>query len=329
MLTDDEIRTAFDALLPRRTAGMRTSAMGAGSDDLEAGRAYLASAAGGRLGRTSLGRRRTAAGTRRGPRRRPSPASPASTPCPTCTSTPWVSAWSGPCLQIHGTTEQQDRWLRSIADGSEIWCQMFSEPEAGSDLANVGTRAERDGDEWVFTGQKVWTSRGMWARWGLCLARTDPEVPKHAGLTMFVIDMQGPGVEVRPLAQMNGDQHFSEVFVSEARMPDDARIGGVGEGWKVAMTVLAHERASAGGGRRRGESVARAASPAGWRRSPQPAAWRRVHAPGPGHQGPVPRRGGAARARPGRRPRRPPAGPGPVARGPSCARWRSTAVRPT
>ena len=175
---------------------------------------------------------------------------------------------------------------------------MFSEPEAGSDLANVGTRAERDGDEWVFTGQKVWTSRGMWARWGLCLARTDPEVPKHAGLTMFVIDMQGAGVEVRPLAQMNGDQHFSEVFVSEARMPDDARIGGVGEGWKVSMTVLAHERASAGGGGGGGER--RQGGLPGWLASLAAAGClERSTLPGPGHQGPVPRRGGAAERVPG------------------------------
>jgi len=252
MLTDDEIRAAFDALLPRRTPGMRTSAMGAGSDDLEAGRAYLAGAAEGgwavpRWSKPHGGREASGAEAQAIARVAREYAVPDL----------YVYAVGlgmvGPCLQTHGSTEQQDRWLRSIADGSEIWCQMFSEPEAGSDLANVGTRAERDGDEWVFSGQKVWTSRGMWARWGLCLARTDPDVPKHAGLTMFAIDMQAPGVEVRPLVQMNRDQHFSEVFVSEARMPDDARIGGFGEGWKVAMTVLAHERAQAGGGGGGGE----------------------------------------------------------------------------
>jgi alkylation response protein AidB-like acyl-CoA dehydrogenase len=151
-------------------------------------------------------------------------------------------------LFAHGNDEQIERYLWGLCVQGWTTCQMLSEPDAGSDLAGVRTRAERDGDEWVFNGQKVWTSRGMWARWGLCLARTDPDVPKHAGLTMFAVDMQHPGVDVRPLVQMNGDRHFSEVFVSDARMPDDARIGGVGEGWKVAMTVLAHERAAAGGG---------------------------------------------------------------------------------
>jgi len=157
-------------------------------------------------------------------------------------------AMVGPTLMAHGNEEQRQRWMPSIADGSEIWCQMFSEPEAGSDLANVAMKAERDGDEWVLEGQKVWTSRGMWATWGLVLARTDPEVPKHNGLTMFAIRMDDPAVEVRPLVQMNGDRHFSEVFVSGARVPDTQRIGELGTGWGVSVTVLAHERASAGGG---------------------------------------------------------------------------------
>ena len=156
----------------------------------------------------------------------------------------------GPALLAHGTEEQQTRWLRPIAAGTEIWCQMFSEPEAGSDLANVGLRAERDGDEWLLTGQKTWTSRAMWAEWGICLARTAPDQPKHKGLTMFATRMDAPGVEVRPLGQMNGDTHFSEVFVDGARVPDTQRVGDVGEGWRVAMTILAHERA--GGGSRGG-----------------------------------------------------------------------------
>ncbi|MCP4227002.1 MAG: dehydrogenase, partial [Actinomycetia bacterium] len=157
----------------------------------------------------------------------------------------------GPALLAHGTEAQKDQWLRPIASGVEIWCQMFSEPDAGSDLANVGLRAGRDGDEWILSGQKTWTSRAMWAEWGICLARTDVDQPKHKGLTMFVVRMDAPGVEVRPLGQMNGDTHFSEVFVDGARVPEGWRVGGIGEGWRVAMTILAHERAggaSRGGG---------------------------------------------------------------------------------
>jgi alkylation response protein AidB-like acyl-CoA dehydrogenase len=163
----------------------------------------------------------------------------------------------GPSLLVHGTEDQQQRWLRNIASGSEIWCQMFSEPEAGSDLANLALRAEPDGDEWVLNGQKVWTSRGLYAQWGLCLARTDPEVPKHRGLTMFCFRMDTPGIEIRPLAQMNGDRHFSEVFLTDARVPDDQRLADVGAGWNVAMTVLAHERALAGESRGGGDGATR------------------------------------------------------------------------
>jgi alkylation response protein AidB-like acyl-CoA dehydrogenase len=123
---------------------------------------------------------------------------------------------------------------------------MFSEPEAGSDLANVATRAERDGDSWRLQGQKVWTSRGSYATWGLCLARTDPEVPKHAGMTMFAVRMDAPGVTVRPLVQMNGDRHFSEVFLDEVPVPDSDRIGDVDAGWTVALAVLAFERSEFG-----------------------------------------------------------------------------------
>jgi len=152
-----------------------------------------------------------------------------------------------PILLETGTDEQRRRWLGSIADGSEIWCQMFSEPDAGSDLANIASRAELDGDEWVISGQKVWTSRGPYSRWGMCLARTDPDQVKHRGLTMFALDMHVEGVEVRPLHQMNGDTHFSEVFVDEARVGRHDILGEEGEGWGVAMAVLTHERASLGG----------------------------------------------------------------------------------
>jgi alkylation response protein AidB-like acyl-CoA dehydrogenase len=150
----------------------------------------------------------------------------------------------GPTLLQHGDAAQQNRWLRRIADGSDIWCQMFSEPGAGSDLANVSTRAVRTATGWTLDGQKVWTSRGSYADFGLCLTRTDPDVPKHAGLTMFVVPMKQAGVTVRPLHQMNGDDHFSEVFLDGVEILDDHRIGEVGAGWSIALAVLAFERSS-------------------------------------------------------------------------------------
>ena len=133
----------------------------------------------------------------------------------------------GPSLLVHGSDEQKSRWLPPIASGSDIWCQMFSEPSAGSDLANVATRARRDGDDWVLTGQKVWTSRGAYADWGLCLARTDPDVPKHKGLTMFAVWMAVPGVDVWLLRQMNGDEHFERVLPE--RRPGDRWRPGPGD----------------------------------------------------------------------------------------------------
>src|SRR5262249_45414414 len=148
----------------------------------------------------------------------------------------------GPTLLEHGDEAQRARWLPTIKDGSEIWCQLFSEPEAGSDLAGLATRARQQGDEWVVDGQKVWTSRGHYARRGLLLARSDSSVPKHAGITAFGLDLRTPGVDVRPLRQMNGDTHFTEVFLDGVRVPDRDRIGAVGGGWKVALTTLAHER---------------------------------------------------------------------------------------
>lgn len=247
VLTDDEIRATLSGFLAPRVTGQRRTALGAGSDDLESGRAYLAAAATGGWGVASwpaiCGGRDADAADMRSIRR-----VQREFDVPDLYVYSVGLAMVGPTLLAHGTSEQQQRWMPSIANGSEIWCQMFSEPEAGSDLANVGLRAERDGDEWRLDGQKVWTSRGMWAAWGLVLARTDPEVPKHNGLTMFAINMADPAVEVRPLVQMNGDRHFSEVFVSGARVPDAWRIGDMGTGWNVAVTVLAHERAAAGGG---------------------------------------------------------------------------------
>lgn len=160
----------------------------------------------------------------------------------------------GPTLLRHGDQRQRTRWLPRIADGTEIWCQMFSEPSAGSDLANVSTRAIRMTDGWHLSGQKVWTSRGSYADWGLCLARTDPDVPKHEGMTMFAVKMDRPGVDVRPLTQMNGDQHFSEVFLDDVLVPDEDRVDEPGRGWAVAMTVLVHERSGmqSSGGRPQG-----------------------------------------------------------------------------
>jgi alkylation response protein AidB-like acyl-CoA dehydrogenase len=148
---------------------------------------------------------------------------------------------AAPTLARHGTPEQWRRFLRPLYAG-EAWCQLFSEPGAGSDLAGVSTRATRDGDTWVVNGQKVWSTLAHEARWGLLVARTDPDVPKHQGLTYFVCDMWAPGVEVRPLRQMTGDAEFSEVYLTDVRLGDDLRLGAVGEGWAVVMTTLAHER---------------------------------------------------------------------------------------
>jgi alkylation response protein AidB-like acyl-CoA dehydrogenase len=153
----------------------------------------------------------------------------------------------GPAIAAHGTDEQRARFLRPAYTAEEIWCQLFSEPGAGSDVATLSTRAVRDGDEWVVNGQKVWTSAAHLSRFGLLLARTDPDVPKHQGITAFLMDMSLPGIEIRPLRQMNGDAHFNEVYMTDVRLPDSARLGGVGEGWRVAVTTLMNERVSIGG----------------------------------------------------------------------------------
>jgi alkylation response protein AidB-like acyl-CoA dehydrogenase len=150
---------------------------------------------------------------------------------------------AGPTLLAHGTPDQLARWLRRITTAEEIWCQLFSEPGAGSDLSGLSTRAVPDGDGgWLVSGQKVWTSYAQFARWGLCLARSDASSTSARGLTLFALDMTAPGVEIRPLVQMTGDAEFNEVFLDEVRVPDDQRIGPVHEGWAVASTTLAHER---------------------------------------------------------------------------------------
>ena len=155
---------------------------------------------------------------------------------------------AGPTLIEWGTEEQRAHYLPRILTAEDVWCQLFSEPGAGSDLAALSTRAIRDGDEWVVTGQKVWTSAAHVSDVGILLARTDPDVPKHRGITAFIVDMRSPGVDVRPLRQIDGAIHFNEVFLDEVRVPAANTLGPVGHGWGVALTMLAHERTSIGGG---------------------------------------------------------------------------------
>ncbi|HEX6418035.1 MAG TPA: acyl-CoA dehydrogenase family protein [Acidimicrobiales bacterium] len=156
-----------------------------------------------------------------------------------------------PALFAHGSEQQRRRYLPRIVDNTERWCQLFSEPGAGSDLASLATRAERDGDDWVLTGQKVWTTWAHVSDWGVCLARTDPHVPKRRGITYFLVDLHAPGVDVRPLRHVTGEVDFNEVFLDRVRVPDDQRVGAEGDGWRVAGATLSGERqmvAGAGSG---------------------------------------------------------------------------------
>lgn len=181
---------------------------------------------------------------------------------------------AAPVILRFGTPAQIDRWLRPLWTSEDIWCQLFSEPGAGSDLAGLATSAVRDGDEWVVNGQKVWTSLAHHARWGILVARTDPSLPKHRGLTFFVVDMTAPGVEVRGLRQITGEAEFNEVFLTDVRIPDDQRLGEVGQGWAVAQTTLMNERVAIGGGTLPRESGAAGFLARTWREHPE------AHTPG-------------------------------------------------
>ena len=154
----------------------------------------------------------------------------------------------GPTMMGYASEEDKRRYLPPLASGEEIWSQMFSEPGAGSDLAGLQTRAERDGDTWIINGQKIWTSGAHYSDYAILLTRTDPKAPKHKGLTMFFLDLKSPGVEIRPIKQITGESHFNEVYFSDVRIPEAQRLGEPGEGWRVALTTLMNERLAIGGG---------------------------------------------------------------------------------
>ena len=155
---------------------------------------------------------------------------------------------AGPTIEAHGSEEVKDRFLRPMFTGEERWCQLFSEPGAGSDFAGLAAKAMRDGDEWIVNGQKVWNTLAHIADYGMLVVRTDPSLPKHKGMTYFAVDMRSEGVDVRPLRQITGEAEFNEVYLTDVRIPDDHRIGDVGEGWRASLTTLMNERTAIGGG---------------------------------------------------------------------------------
>ena len=167
----------------------------------------------------------------------------------------WSSVFSigqgmaGPTLMAYASEEQKRRFLPGLASGEEIWCQLFSEPAGGSDLAALRTRAERDGDDWIINGQKIWTSGAHYSDYGILVTRSDPNVPKHKGLTYFFLSMKSPGIETKPIKQISGDSNFNEVYFNDVRIPDSQRLGAVGQGWQVSITTLMNERMAIGAGR--------------------------------------------------------------------------------
>jgi alkylation response protein AidB-like acyl-CoA dehydrogenase len=244
-----QVRAALEERLSPRRADSAFTVLGAGTDDLEAGRKYLQTLADGGWAVPTWPREYGGLGAT------PAQAAVVAQELARFEAPdlyPYVIglAIAGPALVDHATGEQCRRWLPAIRMGDDIWCQLFSEPDAGSDLASLGTRAERDGDQWRVTGSKVWSSRAHYAQRGLLLARTDASLPKHAGITAFALDMRAPGVTVSPLRQMNGDTHFSEVHFEQAPVADTDRIDAPGAGWRVARTALTYERGAGavGGG---------------------------------------------------------------------------------
>jgi alkylation response protein AidB-like acyl-CoA dehydrogenase len=185
-------------------------------------------------------------------------------------SNPIGVGMGAPTVMTYGSLDLQRRLLRPLFTGEEVWCQLFSEPGAGSDVASLASRAVRDGDEWILNGQKVWTTLAHVARWGMLVARSDPDAPKHRGLTYFVLDMQSEGVEVRPLRQITGEAEFNEVYLTDVHVSDNMRLGEIGKGWSVAITTLMNERASIGGLvlPRNGGAIAEAVSTFGAQGSP-------------------------------------------------------------
>ena len=241
------VRSELSTRLEPHRDDETVSVLGAGNDDLEAGRRYLGALAGSGLAIPTWPREHGGLGASAAEVatvRRELAAFAVPDLYPYLVGVELV----GPTLLAHATSEQCSRWLPSIANGTEIWCQLFSEPGAGSYLSGLSTRAHADGDEWRVHGQKVWTSRGAYSQYGLLLARHDSSVPKHKGITAFGIDLRTAGVEVRPLRQMNGDSHFTEVFLDDVVVPDADRIGAPGDGWRVALTCLAFERGAATAG---------------------------------------------------------------------------------